>query len=491
MRSLFGKLSIALLFIVAIAGCALFLVQRYSTASYYEELTQRLNAPIAMYVTQQEPLIDRGVPKVEQLKELAKRAMIVNPTVEIYLLDLEGNILAHDLPPESVQLQRVDLAPIQDLISGQARIPLRAEDPRNPGREKVFSAAEVSNDNRHEGYLYVVLGGEKYDALANDISASYVRRVGLGAIIGIIAITAAVSVLVFRLLTRRLTQLTSAVHMMAECDFQRVPDIQKSSKTGDEIDCLSEAFSAMSQKIQAQLAQLKRSDSLRRELVSNISHDLRTPLAALQGYLETLIIKNGSFSDAERDNYLRIARRHSQRLGELIEDLFELSKLDSANVPLREEAFSLPELLQDIVQDFQLETERKGIQLTIEVNEPVGETIADIGLMQRVFENLLRNAIRFTPSQGQITLSVQSTQDGLAVAIADTGCGIADNELPRIFDRFHRAENGEEAQSSSSGLGLAIVKRILELHGSRITVTSTLGVGTRFEFALPNVQRAA
>jgi signal transduction histidine kinase len=118
-------------------------------------------------------------------------------------------------------------------------------------------------------------------------------------------------------------------------------------------------------------------------------------------------------------------------------------------------------------------------------------TIGDIGLIQRVLENLVRNAIKFTPAGGEVTISIAERSDSLSVAVSDNGPGIPDDDIPRIFDRFYRSVNGEEARSDSSGLGLAIVKRILDLHGSRITGESKMNAGTRFEFELPLYEQAA
>ena len=117
--------------------------------------------------------------------------------------------------------------------------------------------------------------------------------------------------------------------------------------------------------------------------------------------------------------------------------------------------------------------------------------MGDIGLIQRVLENLMRNAIKFTPDGGTVTLSISDRAQSIAVAVSDTGTGIPDKDIPRIFDRFYRAVSGEEARSDSSGLGLAIVKRILDLHDSRITVESKLDHGTKFEFELPIYRKAA
>lgn len=491
MNTLFAKLSAALLVIVALMGSAFFIVDWIYTRLYYEELTQRLNAPIAMYVTGQRELIRDGVADLESLRELASHAMVINPAAEIFLLDTSGRILGHGLPEETVLRDRVDLAPIGALINNAATMPIRGDDPRSGSTRKIFSAAEVVTDGRHEGYLYVVLGGKAYDALAGDIGDSYAGRASAIIALVIVAATATVGLLVFGLLTRRLTRLGQDIRRVGDSGFDAEPAVKHTASGGDEIDQLARAFVTMSARIKEQLAQLRENDRLRRQLVTNISHDLLTPLAAMQGYLETLTIKGDSLSADERDRYLQIARRHTARLGTLIGDLFELSKLDSASMTPNLEAFSLPELVQDVAQEFQLQAEKKAIRLSVELESDTAFTVGDIGLIQRVLENLVRNAIKFTPRGGEVSLSIAERPQSVAVAVSDTGPGIDDRDLPRIFDRFYRSEQGEEARSESSGLGLAIVKRILDLHDSRITVTSKLDAGTRFEFELPLHKQAA
>lgn len=171
MRSLLTQLSIALIVIVVLMGSAFFLLDRSNTRMYYEELTQRLNAPIAMYVTGQRELIVDGTADLESLADLANHAMVINPTAEIYLLDTSGNILGHALPAESVIQERIDLSPVRALIDESTQPPIRGDDPRSELR-KVFSAAEVRSGDRLEGYLYVVLGGQHYEALASDIGST-------------------------------------------------------------------------------------------------------------------------------------------------------------------------------------------------------------------------------------------------------------------------------------------------------------------------------
>ena len=143
-----------------------------------------------------------------------------------------------------------------------------------------------------------------------------------------------------------------------------------------------------------------------------------------------------------------------------------------------------------MTQEFELEAQKKGIDIDVEARPEASTVYADIGLMQRVLENLIRNALKYTPRGGKISISLDKRPGCIAVAVADTGCGIAEKDLEKVFDRFYRSEQDDDADSGSAGLGLAIVRRILDLHGSRITVSSELNQGTCFEFALPTRKAA-
>jgi signal transduction histidine kinase len=499
MKSLFAKLSLALFLVVTLLGSGFFLIERYSTQNYYEEITQRLNSSIAMYVTGERQLMEDFVVNHEALSLLAQQAMVINPTVEVFLLDTGGNILAHPFPPESVIQNQVDLSPVKALIDGNVEMPLRGTDPRNLDREKIFSAFPVMHNEVLQGYLYAVLGGAKYDELASAVRHSYVQRVSVGALLSIVLGAFLTGLLVFWLFTRRLSLLTTNVKAFTDSGFgensaEPQPgntlsgqqfDATTADHKADEIGQLEFAFSAMANKLFEQFESLKKTDQLRRELVSNVSHDLRTPLASMHGYVETLLIKNDELSPEKRREYLEIARKHTQRLGELIGDLFELSKLDSASIHPSVEAFSLAELLHDTVHEFGLEAENRNVELTIEAPDDPSVVYADIGLVQRVLENLIRNALKFTPTGGKINIRLDKKPGAVAVAVEDTGCGIAKEDLEHVFDRFYRAENSTQESTNSGGLGLAIVRKILDLHGSRITVNSEVDRGTCFEFDLP------
>ena len=197
------------------------------------------------------------------------------------------------------------------------------------------------------------------------------------------------------------------------------------------------------------------------------------------------MVKQDSLNDQQRQQYLSTASKHCQRLNTLIADLFELSKLDNLAVTPNIESFSLSELMQDVSLGYKLLASEKNIELKVDVLSGPTVVRADIGLMQRVLENLISNAITHTPENGHIWLRLVASEQHFKVIVEDTGRGISDAELPYIFDRLYQAENTANKDNSSAGLGLAIVRKILDLHHLKIKVFSKLEQGTRFTFNIP------
>ena len=183
---------------------------------------------------------------------------------------------------------------------------------------------------------------------------------------------------------------------------------------------------------------------------------------------------------------LQLARRNTDRTLRMVDDLFELARLDAPTLRLQREDFHLGELVQDVVQRHRATAEDAGQKLTMEVGAPIPLVSGDIALIERVLTNLIVNAVRHTPEGGEIHLSVVAQKDAVEVRVADTGQGIEAAELPRIFDRFYRVDRSRPTGAASGiGLGLAIVKRILALHEGAIDVRSTHGTGTEFCFTMP------
>lgn len=222
-------------------------------------------------------------------------------------------------------------------------------------------------------------------------------------------------------------------------------------------------------------------ENMRKELVANVSHDLRTPLASIHGYIETLLMKKGSLSDEKFDKYLRTTLRSTEKLRYLVDELFELSKLESKERQLQAEAMSATDLIHDVMNNFKISAGEKNIDLLADVSLDLPRVHADIALLDRVLQNLIGNSIKFCNEGDRICVSAKKEGNKIRICVEDTGEGISQEELPYVFDRFHRGGT----KKIGSGLGLAIVKGVLELHNSKYEVKSIEGKGTAISFTLP------
>ena len=490
-KTLYGNLAAVLLGLFCLIGAGATLLTLNTTRLYFQEVNQKLNQTLAERIVSEKILMQEGLVNEEALKEIFHMLMVINPSIEVYLLDAQGTILTFSAPPSKVKRQRISLDPLKQFLSGAEILPILGDDPRDINRQKIFSAFPIESlSGSIQGYLYVILGGEEYDSAIQMLQGSYILRLSTWAVAGGIAFSALAGLLLFNLLTRRLRRLVSAVHTFTQSNFSAQFETAPLSngRLRDEIDQLDTTFNRMADRIRQQVQELKQADRLRRELVANVSHDLRTPLTSLQGYLDTLLMKEGTLSPQEQRTYLEIATKHSEQLGTLVAELFELAKLDSREMEPHVEAFSLGELVQDVVQQLRLAAEQKRIGLHTHFPEDLPFVSADIGLIERVLENLIENALRYTQPGGTVTVALTRRNETIMAQVTDTGCGIPPDDLPHIFDRFYRVGNNHQERSAGAGLGLAIAKRILELHGSAIEAQSILNGGTTFTFHLPTAQ---
>jgi signal transduction histidine kinase len=486
-KSLYSKLAFVFLGLFVIVGALLVVVSVYSTEMYQQEVNQKLNRTLAELIVSEKIVMKDSLVNEAGLKDVFSMLMVINPSIEVYLLDPQGKILSFSAEPGKVKRNHIGIEPITRFLRGTEPFPIFGDDPRSPDGKKVFTAARIPKDGRLQGYLYVILGGETYDSVMQKVQGSYILRLSLWVTFGSLLVAATAGLVLFGWLTRRLKRLTEAMKAYSDGGaFERLdlPE-PRSEKRTDEIDRLVAIFHQMAGKIEGQVASLRQMDSLRRELVANVSHDLRTPLATLQGYIETLLMREDALSSEERRQYLQIAIAHCARLGKLVTGLFDLAKLEAQDMSVQREPFSIGELVQDVVQKFQLPAQEKGIGFTTNLGPEIPFVFADIGLIVRVLENLIENALRYTPGGGTVSVLLDPRPSSVAITVSDTGCGIANEDLPRIFARFYRVDRSRKAGTGHAGLGLAIVKKILELHGSDIQVHSTLNVGTSFTFSLP------
>jgi signal transduction histidine kinase len=453
-------------------------------ARFEAEVAQRLNAGVAMYVTNELQLVDANGVNHAALRELAHRVMTVNPSAEVYLLDAAGNIVTTLVAPERIRQRRVDLMPIRQFLSGPPQHLIAGTDPTSATRRVAFSVAPLATGKPSRGYLYVVLGGSRFDSVTSALRGSYALQTGLTAGGAILLVALILGVLLFAVLTlplRGLARKMSAWAARVETSSALPAPLPPPS---DEIAALNQQFDSMARHIEQQIEQIRSQDRQRREFIATISHDLRTPLTSLHGYLETVVLKGDSLPRAARQEYLETAIHHSNRLQQLIAALFELSKLEAGVITPAMEPFSIADLIQDIVLRFRLRSQQLGIELSALADPKLPPALGDIALVERIFENLLDNALRHTPPGGRILITADADEGRVRVEVDDTGQGISPRPQPDAAEH-HAAFSRTDRQDSRPGLGLAIVRHIVERHGGSLSLHSKAGCGTVVHFDLP------
>ncbi|MEO6351247.1 MAG: HAMP domain-containing sensor histidine kinase [Candidatus Limnocylindrales bacterium] len=296
----------------------------------------------------------------------------------------------------------------------------------------------------------------------------------------IVAIIA--SVFIASRLARPIRRLTGAARQLADGNLGVRVVAQSASP---EVSDLSEAFNAMAERLQRSIDFIRRDRDRSRDFLADVSHELRTPIAALRTFNE-LLNEEASMDEATRLEFLEQSRQQIERLDWLATNLLELSKLESGLVLLDMRPDDLRAVVENAVQQALPSSDRKGIELSMEVpDEPIRQR-HDPQRLGQVLSNLIGNAIKFTEPGGKVDVTLETTKEGAQIRVADTGVGIDPHELPRVFDRFYRGAGAAQTRASGSGLGLSIVRQIVEMHSGRVAISSSPGKGTQVSVALPS-----
>jgi signal transduction histidine kinase len=481
-RTLFGRLLLVFLLFGVVMTAALLYVLRVSHEQFHLEFDQTVSRNLAKeYVAADFFLTDRPLDAMTLHEGIGKLAS-ANPAIDIYLLDTAGRIVASSVPNTQWRRSTVDVGPIKEFLAGHPA-PIMGDDPRQPAGRTVFSAAPFHVRDCPGDYLYLVLGRAEDAPGAAKLRNAFAIREGAGIIVLAAMLAVALSLLVLSLLTRRLSVLDQTMSRFERLTA-RSSQPSEPRRDGDEIDRLEAMFKDLAARIGAQMAQLQSVDAARREMLANLSHDLRTPITTLLAHLESLQMEEVPLNEQERREYIDVSIRQGRRIARLIEQLLEAAKLEAGQISARPEAFPIGELLHDVVHKFALAARERGVSLGASV-QPEGLRVnGDIALLERVFDNLIENALRHTPDGGQVTVSACRAGGRAQVVVSDSGVGMTPEEAARAFDRFYRGDHGRSTTSGRTGLGLAIVKSILDLHGSTISVDSRPGHGTSFRFDL-------
>ncbi len=514
-RALHWRLLVAVAALVLPLAAALLVVSVRAATRYHLEIVQRQDLELAARLVEDSGLMADGGLDEAMLASLVDTLAMTNPGVEIFVLAPDGALLV-DGAKQAPRIDRIE----PDFLArfevarrdpDAARLPLLGPDPSRGGRTAV-STARLPGD---QGWLYVVLTDGDRATLARSVRDSTSLRLS-----GLVAGGVAVALLVLggvaaRLLTRRLRTLQADLRAFRVDGDGPVP--APPARNSDDLDELRADVARLAHRAREQVAALRRAAAERREWVGNLSHDLRTPLAALRGYLEAAgglgddltgaptgasIGAEGSGRGSDETTlheHLAGATRAAQRLERLVERLAQLSRLDEGEAALRLEPLAPADLASDVLQKFALRARSAGVELGLDVDGAVPMVHADLELVERALTNLVDNALKHVDAGGRIEVAVAAGDElpseaavgagaeagtgpaAVRYEVRDDGAGIDPAALPHVFERFVRAEAGRSGEGS--GLGLAIVRRVAEIHGGTAWATSDAD-GTRVGFSL-------
>jgi signal transduction histidine kinase len=370
-------------------------------------------------------------------------------------------------------------------------LPSYGDDPRNLDGQKIFSAAPIKSlANETLGYLYVILRSQQQAEVERQLAwQGFQNQAAVYALV-LLGFAAAILLLLFAQLVRPLRMLSDSMSGLKRGNLKNGGTIalpMTSKWASNEVIQLQASFSELMGVLSAQFSQIASEERLRRELLSHITHDLKTPLAALRGYLETWLLQHSKQAGYE---YLEVALRNADQLNALVDQLVELARLEGGVETVRLEPIAIAELAQDVMSKFSLRAKELNVSLQVTPQDASLMISADIGKLERVLTNLIDNSLRHTRTGGQISIELSRAQNNatLLITVRDTGIGIAAEEIERIFEPNYRGKNDCVDNVVHLGLGLAIVRRLLELHESSIRVTSQPGHGSAFNFGLPLVK---
>ena len=482
----------ALLVIVAVV----FAFQRFEHESTYRRGTGFLSRVTA----NNDYLFETYLSEPDKFRLWLRNIVLFEPDTQLYLLDLEGAVLASSgtakLPPGF----KVALTPVLKAVGQPDAAYVMGDDPERMDADAVVAVqpvrrATMSKVDPVVGYLYLVLHtGQLPEGRWAALRMSF-GRPALGLILAIVALTTLATLMSIVSVTRPLQRLTEAVATLSQRGLDDgpagAPQVTLPAATRDEFGQLTGAFVMLIDICRSQWNELRRLDQFRREGVSNLSHDLRSPLTATAACLETLDGRwAGDAARTEDRRLVEVALRNTRNAARLVQSLGDLAKLDEPEFKLHTEVVDAGELLDDIAIRFAERAAQQQVTLLAEhdASAPPAFAALDIELFERAVANLVDNALKFCGAGAHITLAAVRVDGRVQVSVADTGAGIPAADLPHLFDRFFQSRQSVAPATGEGGkgLGLAIVKRIVELHDGAVSVTSSVGEGTKVVLSVPS-----
>lgn len=339
-----------------------------------------------------------------------------------------------------------------------------------------FVTAPLLRDGRLAGLVLVLVRAPRPSGIPREVG----QLLSLPSTLLLMVAAVVVAMVIFYPARRRLRGLEFAAQRLGEGDLgARAPQAG-----GDEIARVATAFNRMAGELEARDAALRTSDALRRQMMADVSHELKTPLTAMRGYIETLRMPEVSLDAERRDRYFDTIDRETRRLERIVKDLLDLARYEHGGVVLQRRLFDIERLFENVAGRYEQDAQRTGIAIRIHVDPHADQVVADPDRIEQAVDNLVANALRHTPEGGTVALSATQADGVATLTVSDTGGGIAPEHLPHVFERFYKVDAARAAESTGSGLGLSITRAIVERHGGTIRVTSRPGQ-TTFTIGLP------
>ena len=482
---------------IGVMATVLFAFQRFEHETTFQRADAFLGRVVAMY----DNIFEMHQRQPQEFNQFLRNLVLFEPDTQLYLLDATGTVLSSTGSAVLPAGFKVRLGPVTQAAEQPAMPYVMGDDPERMDASAIIAArvvrrALIRNDEPVAGYLYLVCHKPVLPQGRLEVLGSSIAKPALVAILGVVILATLMAAWIIAAVTRPLRQLTRAVALISQEGLDvgapGAPEDLLPRRTPDEFGKLTQAFAMMLETVRRQWSVLRRLDHFRREGVSNLSHDLRSPLTATTACLETLESRwQGDATRAADRELVAMALRNTHNAARLVQSLGDLAQLDEPEFQLRREVLDAGELLDDIAVRFEQRARNQGVTLRAlpapveSTHPPVVEL--DIELFERAIANLVDNALKFCRPGDRVDLSAQVRGDRVEVMVQDTGPGIPASDVSHLFDRFYQARQSVAPATGAGGkgLGLAIVKRIAELHGGTVRVDSTVGVGTRVTLELP------
>ena len=479
--NMFRRITILVFSLITVLGLLFIMITYLATTQYHQASTQLLNREVAAHIAEfTSPFEKDGINK-RKADSVFHDAMVISPSAEVYFLDTTGKVIAYHANEEEIKLKNISLDNIKKYIARQGQEYIKAPDPREPSDPKIFSAAEVFGKQKKLGYIYVILGSKQYESIMDLLLSSHTSNLAIRSFVVIILLSIIISLFYLNRIKKKFNQVIGVLEKFEQGDYNARFKI----KEQDELTPITHAFNKMADLLSSTINSLTKSEKERKDFIANISHDLRTPLSIARGYTETLLIKKEGqeISAQQRQEYMHLVLNKIQQVEIMVKQLFEISKMEAVEFKPHKEPFVISEIVQETINTFQLITEEKKLSLKCTECQYHVWVNADIGLMERVVQNLVDNAIKSTPEGGNIQVSIMADQKDLVFQIENTGTPIPGDLFQWIND-FRDEGNLLNNRPAKSGLGLLIVQKILHMHGSSLKAYTQNKASNIFSFRL-------